>query len=62
MKVSKQLNEALQAISKEVEAWPQWKRSIDPRDHQELTTKGATPFEKSKGNEKARLSDCAAQG
>lgn len=33
MKASKELNEALQAISKEVEAWPEWKRSIDPREN-----------------------------
>jgi hypothetical protein len=32
MKISKDLNNALEAISKEVDTWPAWKRSIDLND------------------------------
>jgi hypothetical protein len=30
MKLSKDLQKALDKISKEVEKWPAWKRSLDP--------------------------------
>jgi hypothetical protein len=30
MKVSKELAEVLRQASEEVDAWPQWKRSLDP--------------------------------
>lgn len=36
MKVSEELNTDLKTISKEVEAWPLWKRSIDQGAHQRL--------------------------
>lgn len=29
MKLSKELKNALEAVSKEVDSWPAWKRSID---------------------------------
>jgi len=29
MKLSRELNDALEAVSKEVDSWPAWKRSID---------------------------------
>jgi hypothetical protein len=32
MKLSKELNDALEAVSKEVDSWPTWKRSIDLHD------------------------------
>jgi len=32
MKLSKELEDALEAVSKEVESWPAWKRSIDLKD------------------------------
>jgi hypothetical protein len=31
MKLSKELNDALDAISKEVESWPSWKRRVELR-------------------------------
>lgn len=30
MKVSRELADVLKETSKEVESWPQWKRSLDP--------------------------------
>ena len=30
MKVSKELAEVLRSASREVDGWPQWKRSLDP--------------------------------
>jgi hypothetical protein len=32
MKVSKQLEDALNEVSREVDAWPPWKRSLDPQN------------------------------
>jgi hypothetical protein len=32
MKLSKDLNDALEAVSKEVDGWPAWKRSVDAQD------------------------------
>lgn len=32
MKISKELSDALEAVSKEVDSWPAWQRSIDLRD------------------------------
>jgi hypothetical protein len=32
MKLSRELNEALEAVSKEVDSWPAWKRSVDMQD------------------------------
>jgi len=32
VKISKDLKNALEAVSKEVDAWPAWKRSIDLND------------------------------
>jgi hypothetical protein len=32
MKLSKELDDALEAVSKEVDSWPSWKRSIDMHD------------------------------
>ena len=32
MKISKQLEDALNEVSREVDAWPQWKRSLDPQN------------------------------
>lgn len=37
MKLSKELNEALEAVSKEVDSWPAWKRSIDLNDRKKVT-------------------------
>jgi hypothetical protein len=37
MKISKDLNDALEMVSKEVDSWPAWKRSIDSRDLKKLT-------------------------
>jgi hypothetical protein len=37
MKISKDLNDALEIVSKEVDGWPAWKRSIDSRDLKKLT-------------------------
>ena len=37
MKLSKELNDALEAVSKEVDSWPTWKRSIDLRDMKKVT-------------------------
>lgn len=37
MKLSKELNDALEAVSKEVDSWPSWKRSIDLHDLKQQT-------------------------
>lgn len=37
MKLSKELNDALEAVSKEVDSWPAWKRSIDLHDLKKVT-------------------------
>lgn len=37
MKLSKELDDALEAISKEVDSWPAWKRSIDLHDLKQPT-------------------------
>lgn len=37
MKLSKELNDALEAVSKEVDRWPAWKRSIDLQDLKKVT-------------------------
>jgi hypothetical protein len=37
MKLSKELNDALEAVSKEVDSWPAWKRSIDLHDLKQQT-------------------------
>jgi hypothetical protein len=37
MKLSKELYEHLEAVSREVEGWPKWKRSIDLRDLKKMT-------------------------
>jgi hypothetical protein len=47
MKLSKELDDALEAVSKEVDSWPAWKRSLDLHDLKQQT-------ESSK--------DCAASG
>ena len=42
MKLSKELNDALEAISKEVDSWPAWKRSIDLNDPKRVTRPAET--------------------
>jgi len=37
MKISKELNEALEKVAREVEDWPAWKRSVDLRDLKKLS-------------------------
>lgn len=37
MKLSKELNDALEAVSKEVDSWPAWKRSIDLHERKKVT-------------------------
>jgi hypothetical protein len=37
MKISKELDEALEKIAREVEGWPAWKRSVDLRDLKKLS-------------------------
>lgn len=37
VKISKDLDEALESVSKEVDSWPAWKRSVDQRDLEKLT-------------------------
>lgn len=37
MKLSKELDDALEAVSKEVDSWPAWKRSIDLNDLKQPT-------------------------
>jgi hypothetical protein len=37
MRLSKELNDALEAVSKEVDSWPDWKRSVDMQDLNKLT-------------------------
>jgi hypothetical protein len=36
MKISKQLEDALNDVSREVESWPQWKRSLDPQNQKNV--------------------------
>jgi hypothetical protein len=36
MKISKQLEDALNDVSREVESWPQWKRSLDPQNQRNI--------------------------
>lgn len=47
MKLSKELDDALKAVSQEVDSWPGWKRSIGPDDCQQSTavTQESTPRE-----------------
>jgi hypothetical protein len=37
MKLSKELDDTLDAISKEVDSWPEWKRSVDLNDLKKMT-------------------------
>ena len=37
MKISKELDDALEKVAKEVENWPAWKRSVDLRDLKKLS-------------------------
>jgi hypothetical protein len=37
MKISKELDEALEKVAEEVEDWPAWKRSVDLRDLKKLS-------------------------
>jgi hypothetical protein len=37
MKLTKELDDALEAVAKEVDSWPAWKRSIDSHDLKKLT-------------------------
>lgn len=37
MRLSKELNDALEAVSKEVDSWPAWTRSIDLHDQKKVT-------------------------
>jgi hypothetical protein len=37
MKISKELHDSLEKVSKEVEKWPKWKRSVDLRDLKKMT-------------------------
>lgn len=37
MKLSKELDDALEAVSKEVNSWPAWKRSIDMHELKQPT-------------------------
>jgi hypothetical protein len=52
MKVSKELADVLRQASEEVDAWPKWKRSLDPigeisqnANQKELETKAPNPLE-----------------
>ena len=36
MKISKDLDDDLELVAKEVESWPEWKRSVDLRDLKKL--------------------------
>jgi hypothetical protein len=54
MKLSKELNDALEAVSKEVDSWPAWTRSIDMHDQKKEieTQSNASANEKVVGNRK----------
>lgn len=57
MKLSKELDDALEAVSKEVDSWPAWKRSIDLHDlkqHTETPEDPETSGERLTSNRKPR--------
>jgi hypothetical protein len=61
LKISKELDESLEAISKEVDSWPDWKRSIDLRELTKLT-EASQPSEAAGDKRKPPLSARAAGG
>jgi hypothetical protein len=57
MKLSKELYDALEAVSKEVNRWPAWTRSIDSQDLKQQTESGEnreSSSEREADNRKAR--------
>lgn len=57
MKLSKDLKAALEAVSKEVDNWPSWKRSIDLNDltqQAETSRKSEVSEEQQTNNRKPR--------
>jgi hypothetical protein len=57
MKMSKELYDALEAVSKEVNRWPAWTRSIDSQDLKQQTESGEnreSSSEREADNRKAR--------
>jgi hypothetical protein len=56
MKPTKELDDALEAVSKEVDSWPSWKRSIDLMDLKELgeTSEKTEPLNERPRNKKVR--------
>lgn len=47
MKISKDLSDALEAVNKEVESWPAWKRSIDSLELKKKLTEASDVGESS---------------
>ncbi|HXW55535.1 MAG TPA: hypothetical protein VEJ67_07295 [Candidatus Cybelea sp.] len=58
MELTKELDDALKAISKEVEGWPQWQRSRDPLGSR---TRDKAVIDVSGKNKEQQLSARAAQ-
>jgi len=54
MKLSKELNDALEAVSKEVDSWPAWKRSIDLKQQTESPEDSEASGERLTSNRKPR--------
>ena len=62
MKLTKELNEALEAVSKEVDSWPAWKRSIDPSDRKKATASTENDKSSIKGPNVTRKAMARAAG
>lgn len=61
MKLSKELNDALEAVSKEVDSWPAWKRGIDLYERKKVTEPTGNNEGRTMRDQPTKCSDCGAK-